>query len=79
MEKSASAFKTPKSIPEVPCLFTAYLNTHFSKAFIWGINTIVDISGQFVYKVELSDAANLYHLKFNLDGELLSMEKEAMI
>jgi hypothetical protein len=76
--ETTHTYQTPKSIPQVPALFSAYINSNFRNAFIWGIHTEVDASGQFVYKVELSEASNLYHLKFNLGGEIISRKEEAM-
>jgi hypothetical protein len=79
MNPTAPSLRIPRSIPQVPGLFSEFLSKHFPKAFIWGINTVVDNSGQFVYKVELSDTRNLYHLMFNLDGELIERNEEIML
>jgi hypothetical protein len=79
METIISKPKYPQSIPQLPALFSGYINENFHRAFIWGINTSIDHSGQFVYKVELSDTNCLYHLKFNLDGELIGREEEIML
>jgi len=77
--QTTHTLQIPRSIPQVPCLFSNYLDKYHPKAFIWGIQTIVDGMGQFVYKVELSDTNHLYHLKFNLDGVLISEDKESML
>ena len=79
MDTLTSPCQLPKSIPLVSHLFAGYISDQFPKAFVWGINTVVDTSGQFVYAVELSDARNLYKLKLNLDGKLIAKEAEAMI
>jgi hypothetical protein len=79
MNQPSIQHRIPRSIPQASGLFSSYLDQHFPKAFIWSIQTVVDVSGQFVYKVELSDALNLYHLKFNLEGNLLGKQVEAMI
>jgi hypothetical protein len=79
MVENVNQYRMPRSVPQVPCLFSSYIDEHFKKAFIWGINTVIDSKGDFVYKVELSDAHFLYHLQFNLDGALIGQEEESML
>jgi hypothetical protein len=72
-------YRIPRSIPQVHQLFSGYLSENHPKAFIWGISTSIDASGQFVYKVELSDPNTLFHLMFNLDGNLISKTEETLL
>jgi hypothetical protein len=78
-QSSNDHYRIPQSIPEVHQLFSGYLRENHPKAFIWGINTSIDVSGQFVYKVELSDPNTLFHLMFSLDGNLISKTEETLL
>lgn len=68
-----------KKNEHIPIKITDYIKQNFEDGFLSDINYIKDKNGKKIYNVDISYNNNLYHLKFNSSGTLLTRTSEPIL
>ena len=68
-----------KKNEQIPIKIRAYIKQNFEDGFLSDINYIKDKNGKKIYNVDISYNNNLYHLKFNSSGTLLTRTSEPIL
>ena len=73
---SHKSIEDKKESKHIPIKITSYIEQNFEEGFLSDINCITDENGKKIYNVDISYSNNLYHLKFNSSGTLLTKTSE---
>ena len=65
-------------LDKFPVGISEYLNKYFWGSFISDIKKEKDNKNQFFFKILVSDNQTLYHLKFNLEGNIEQKEIDSI-
>ncbi|OFY88003.1 MAG: hypothetical protein A3F72_08520 [Bacteroidetes bacterium RIFCSPLOWO2_12_FULL_35_15] len=64
---------------ELPYEISEYLKENFREDFLTEIKKTTTNDGKVIYKVDVSNEDQLYHLKFNSKGLLMEKEMEPIL